>query len=141
MKMKQVWSSPKTSFEQFVPQNYIAACGDSGVVYKFTCDVNDGRDGGVWQETNGRTGLQIEGGWGYEADTRISRSNSSFHGCGEEHEAEATDEFLMNCYYLSYSNRNNPSKAIPVVVWRGENGDNIHCNPNLNKNEWETAKS
>ena len=31
--------------------------------------------------------------------------------------------------------------AIPVVVWRGENGDNIHCNPNLNKNEWETAKS
>ena len=42
MKMKQVWSSPKTSFEQFVPQNYIAACGDTEKVYLITCHAPAG---------------------------------------------------------------------------------------------------
>lgn len=145
---QQVWSSPKTAFEEFVPQNYIAACGDENVVYKFTCAVNNNEYGGVWQETNGQPGLQVEssGNWWagtyVEADKKISSSYKSFHGCNVTHEAKVTDDFLMNCYYLDKDDYpDNTANAIPVVVWKGPNKDNVHCNPNIVMDTWETTKS
>ena len=129
MKMKQVWSSPKTSFEQFVPQNYIAACGDSGVVYKFTCDAGGGASGYVYLETNGQEGLQTGG---YNSDEYLS----GYHACSKYHEAESTDGFLDG--YFVYKNS---GRTMKVIVWRGENNDNTHCTAELDKNKWETAKS
>ena len=34
----------------------------------------------------------------------------------------------------------NTANAIPVVVWRGEHQDNLHCTTKLDINEWTTAK-
>ena len=30
---------------------------------------------------------------------------------------------------------------VPVVIWRGKDGNNIHCTTNLDINSWATAKS
>ena len=35
----------------------------------------------------------------------------------------------------------NTANAIPVVVWRGEHQNNLHCTTKLDINEWTTAKS
>lgn len=33
---KKVYTKPELKSEAFVPQTHVAACGDSGTVYKFT---------------------------------------------------------------------------------------------------------
>lgn len=128
--MKRVYESPRAYAEMFTPNEYVAACGDSGKTYKFTCDAGGGVSGDVYLETNGRDGLQRNDGWGYRADRYLS----GYHACGTTHEASSTDDFL-NGYYVT--NR----KTTPVIVWRGPKGDNTHCTTNLDINSWETAKS
>ena len=32
---KKVWENPLTMVQQFVPNEYVAACGDENKVYKF----------------------------------------------------------------------------------------------------------
>ena len=38
---KRKYVKPVLSGEEFVPQNYCAACGDSGVVYYFKCNAGN----------------------------------------------------------------------------------------------------
>ena len=44
---KRVYAKPVLESETFVPQNYIAACGDSGTIYKFKCNA-----GSKWKKYN-----------------------------------------------------------------------------------------
>ncbi len=44
---RKVWKQPLTVVQKFMPNEYVAACGDSGVVYKFRCDAGDGVYGSV----------------------------------------------------------------------------------------------
>lgn len=133
MRNKRVYSKPILESETFIPQNYIAACGDSGTVYKFTCDAGGGVPGDVYLETNGREGYQ-KGFLGFFGDKYLS----SYHACGITHEASTTDDFLDG-YYITGSGRY--QKVIPVKVWRGPNNDNTHCTENIDMSTWETAKS
>ena len=143
--MKRRYERPSAYIEEFTPNEYVAACGDSGTIYKFTCTAGDGERGGVYKETNGQAGLQI----GRDGDSRISNGETSYHACGETHEASVTDDFIQNCYYIPKSARKqhlwgttwDTSKAINVIVWKGPKGDNTHCTTNLNMKEWATAKS
>lgn len=130
--MKKIWSAPEAIAEQFAANEYVAACGDSGVVYKFKCTAGGGKSGSVYLETNGVEGLQRNG---QNADQYLS----GYHACGTEHEAEHTDDFLDG-YYVVDSFLGG-STITPVVVWRGPKGDNTHCTEVLDKNAWETAKS
>ena len=142
---KAMWQAPTTNVEQFVADQYVAACGEiAGTVYKFKCDAGGGTSGIVYQETNGVNGLQTEGfftgDWhsGLEwvkADSRLTWI-TYYHACGETHEAASTDGFL-NGYYVP----NGPDSATQVVIWRGPNGDNVHCTTNLDMTTWETVKS
>ena len=50
---RKVWRRPLTRVQQFEANEYVAACGDSGVVYKFKCDAGGGVYGSVYEETNG----------------------------------------------------------------------------------------
>ena len=59
---RNVWKQPMTVVQKFVPNEYVAACGDSGTTYLFTCDAGGGKSGTVYLETNGTPGLQT--GWG-----------------------------------------------------------------------------
>lgn len=133
MIMKRRYERPSAYIEEFTPNEYVAACGDSGTVYKFTCDAGGGDSGKVWLETNGKPGLQQEGGKHYKEDKELG----GYHACGTTHEADSTDDFLEG-YYKRYGLFSSPQK---VIVWRGPKGDNIHCTTNLNKDTWGTAKS
>lgn len=130
---QQVWSSPKTAFEEFVPQVYCASCGEGGTVYKFTCDAGGGTSGDVYLETNGIDGLQKSG-------TNKDKYLSSYHACKKYHEAESTDGFF-NGYFVYDPGWFQDDVVMPVIVWRGENNDNTHCTAELDMSKWEIAKS
>lgn len=128
---KRVWENPLTMVQQFVPNEYVAACGDSGTTYLFTCDAGGGRIGSVYLETNGRPGLQT----GRGGDQYLS----GYEACGTKHEADSDDEFLDG-YYVT-TGWFGQQKVTPVIVWRGPHNNNTHCTTNLDQDSWETAKS
>lgn len=39
--MKRRYERPSAYIEEFTPNEYVAACGDSGTVYKFKCDAGE----------------------------------------------------------------------------------------------------
>ena len=130
---------PMMESEVFAANEYIAACGESGVTYKFECNAGGGASGNVYVESNGVEGLQTIGKWvgGWNghwqpADTSLG----GYHACGTTHEAESDDEFL-NGYYVPYWSDN----VTEVIIWRGPYNNNVHCTTELNKENWETAKS
>ena len=131
--MKKTYVTPMMVGERFLPNEYVAACGDSGTVYKFTCDAGGGVSGDVYLETNGQPGLQTSG---RNRDSYLS----GYHACGTTHEAESTDEFLDG-YYVTTNGWGTITSTTPVIVWRGPRGDNTHCTANLDMDSWETAKS
>ena len=57
-----------------------------------------------------------------------------YHACGVTHEAEVQDKFLKGYYVCGGS-------VTDVIIWRGEDGDNVHCTTNLKQETWGTAKS
>ena len=133
---KKVYSKPMLKSEAFVPQSYVAACGDTNKVYKFTCDATGGILGVVYQETNGQGGLQVNlfGG----GDTRIA---SSYHACGITHEAPATDSFYDGYYVTGGDAISGGDLITPVKIWKGPDNNNVHCTTNLDMSSWLTAKS
>lgn len=52
--MKRAYVRPTMVGERFVANEYVAACGDKGTVYKFKCDAGGGKSGSVYLETNGK---------------------------------------------------------------------------------------
>lgn len=133
--MKKEYVRPMIIGEKFAPNEYIAACGDSGTTYKFVCDaqkqwgINWG--GSVYQETNGIDGLQKNGS---NKDSYLGE----YINCNATHIVESTDDFLDG--YFEPKGLVDTSVR-QVVIWRGEDGRNIHCTTQLNKSNWETAKS
>lgn len=125
--MKKAFDMPKIVVEQFVPNEYVAACGDKNKVYKFKCDAGGGAPGSVYKESNGQDGYQL----GDELMTW-----GGYHACGEEHEAPTGNDFFKGYYRASLTD-----EYIPVMIWCGPDGNNIHCTTKLNMSEWETAKS
>lgn len=133
---KRTYVKPILSGEEFIPQNYIAACGDSGTVYKFTCDAGGGASGDVWIENNGVEGLQEESDFVNGKWVWADRSLGGYHACSTSHEAESTNNF-----YNGYYRENGSSTVVNVIVWRGPYNNNTHCTEELDMNKWETAKS
>lgn len=129
--MKKTYVRPSMVCEVFAADEYVAACGDSGTNYNFTCDAGGGVTGSVYQETNGKEGFQpgITGIFG--GDKLLARS---YYACNKSHVASSKDEFLEG-YYV------NDFKVVPVIIWRGKWGNNVHCTTNLDIDSWETAKS
>lgn len=126
--MKRKYERPWMVGEEFSPNEFIAACGDSNTVYKFKCDAGGGVVGDVYLETNDQKGLQTGRGG--------DRYLSGYKACGTTHEAQTTDDFLDG-YYVTGRGRN----VTPVIVWRGPKNDNTHCTENLDMSTWETTKS
>ena len=138
---KKMYVKPTMESEAFVPNTYVAACGDSGTTYLFTCDAGGGKSGSVYLETNGTPGLQT----GRGGDQYLS----GYHACGTKHEADSDDAFLDGYYvteeWVPGSGFWNPGHmetvVTDVIVWRGPYNNNTHCTTNLDMDSWETAKS
>lgn len=132
------YKKPVLNVERFTPDEFVAACGDSGTTYLFTCDAGGGKSGTVYLETNGRDGLQT--GWGGD------QSLGSYHACGTEHEADSDDEFLKGYYVTEkyvgiWPWGHYETTTTDVIVWRGPYNNNVHCTTNLDQDSWEIAKS
>lgn len=129
--MKKTWEEPKIMVQQFMPNEYVATCGDKNRVYNFVCDAGDGTPGTVYEDSN------HNGKWDLFGDEALTgHILPTYHACGETHSAPTDDEFIEG-FYLPNSN---PGKAMKVIIWT-DGGTNIHCTTNLNMNEWTTAKS
>ncbi|OUQ07680.1 hypothetical protein B5E92_06755 [Erysipelatoclostridium sp. An15] len=132
------YKKPVLNVERFTANEFVAACGDSGVTYLFTCDAGGGKSGTVYLETNGSDGLQT--GWGGD------QSLGGYHACGTEHEADSDDAFL-NGYYVTkeyvgvWPFGHYETTTTDVIVWRGPYNDNVHCTTNLDQDSWVTGKS
>ena len=131
MEMRKAWTKPLAVAEQFVANEYVAACGDQNMVYKYKCDA--GRHGtlfGYDVYLNGNDG---------KAGTRDDVNLGHYSPCDKTHEASTKDDFLPG--YMRKEFIIGQGEMIPVIVWRGEDGKNVHCTTQLNMDSWETAKS
>ena len=51
------------------------------------------------------------------------------------------DDFIEGWYVTGWDGITGGDFVKKVIIWRGPDGNNIHCTTNLDKNTWETAKS
>jgi len=128
--MKKTWEEPKIMVQKFIPNEYVAACGDSGVVYNFECNAGE-RNG--W--------YAVKDSYGNVAT--ISRRymdgrHNYYHPCGETHQANSNSGFLTG-YHID-DTRTYEDENIEVIIWTDYNTD-VHCTTKLDMNEWTTAKS
>lgn len=136
--MKKEYVRPTMIAEQFFANEYVAACGESGKVYKFECNAGDkglmtfpykvyvdSNDNGVYDE------------WFLwkEGDEYLG----TYHACGVTHEAKTTDTFLSG--FMIDTRWDKDSTPQKVIIWRGPDGTNVHCTTNLDMSTWTTAKS
>ena len=131
---RKVWRRPLTEVQKFEANEYVAACGDSGVVYNFECNA-----GNRWDSYN----VYFDDG------TPLASSNGNeewhaqftgYHPCGATHEAESNSGFYDGYMYLQNWRGNNSGSPIDVIIWT-DNGTDVHCTTNLDQDSWETAKS
>lgn len=129
--MRKEWMEPVIEVQEFVANEYVAACGDSGTVYKFTCDAPDG-----WLYYYPESDGQIDGNY---TGSGSQKCIGSYHPCGATHEASVTDTFYDGFVDYNWNIKQDPGEG--VIVWRGPNNKNGHATTTLDINSWETAKS
>ncbi len=137
---KMTWTRPVTEVQQFAANEYVAACGDQNVVYKFVCDAPGGA---LYCYENG-DGV-VDGT--YTGTGSATLLGSSYNPCAKAHEAPTTDDFYdgyvenKEWVWTGFMQGEYVTTQTPVIVWKGENGNNGHATAALNMNSWETAKS
>lgn len=133
--MKKRWEEPRIEVQKFMPNEYVAACGDSGVVYNFECNA-----GNRWDNYN----VYLENGTPYATSGRdyggCHTDYSGYHPCGETHEADSDSGFLKGYMYKQGFWGEDTGSKIDVIIWT-KNYTNVHCTTKLNMDDWTTAKS
>lgn len=132
--MKKRWEEPRILVQKFMPNEYVAACGDSGVVYNFECNAGSKRESYNVYFDDGRPLASSNDNEEWYAQF------SGYHPCGATHEAESDSGFYDGYMYLQNWWGNNSGNPIDVVIWT-DNGTDVHCTTNLDMDEWTTAKS
>ena len=132
---KKAYVKPVMESETFVPQTYVAACGDSGTIYKFKCNA-----GSRWKNYN----VYLADGTPYATSGRdyggCSVDYDSYHPCNDEHWADSDSGFLDGYMYEQNRRGQNTGSRINVVIWT-DNFTDVHCTTDLVRDDWETAKS
>lgn len=128
---KKAYSKPMLKSEAFVPQSYVAACGDGGTVYKFTCDA----PGGILYYFPDKPASGAQPTKGSHGDFM----GLTYHPCGKDHEADTKSGFYWG--YVDYNWNTKLDDRELVIVWSGEDGRNGHATKKLDMTQWETAKS
>lgn len=134
--MKKDYVTPTMVCEEFAANEYVAACGDSGTIYKFKCNAGE-----RYQDYN----VYLADGTPYATSGRDSggckTDYASYTPCGDEHEAESDSIFLKGYMYKQtvWSGQDTGEK-INVMIWT-DNYTDVHCTRELDMSKWETAKS
>lgn len=124
----KIWAVPVAIAQEFASNEYVAACEDIvNKYYVFKCDAAGGLLGIVYEETNGTDGLQT--GWG--GDELLTPAG--YHRCGATHYVPVNSTDFVNGYYLTSLEGifGGGDFVTPVVIWKGDNSDNVHCTKNL----------
>lgn len=133
--MKEMWTEPRIEVQKFAANEYVAACGDSGVVYNFECNA-----GNRWKDYN----VYLADGTPYATSGRdyggCKTDYDSYHPCGETHSAESDSGFLKGYMYEQNWRGQNTGHKINVIIWT-EDYTNVHCTTNLDMDSWTTEKS
>ena len=129
--MKRTYVRPTMVGERFVANEYVAACGESGKVYKFECNAPGGK---LYYYPNSDGKINGE----YTGHGRAIKLGN-YNPCGERHEANATDGFYDG--FVDYNKNGRQDKGEGVIVWRGSYGLNGHATTYLDMSKWQTAKS
>lgn len=148
--MKKIYEKPAMQLEEFIPNECVAACGDTEYgKYKFNCNAgNYDGFGYIYQEMQGN-GQFDHGNYGWGAN---DRRLGGFGPCNIEHEADTTDEFIDGWYVpcdATYIPREDAwdvhtvyyDQAIPVIIWRGDDGNGLHATSVLDRDSWPVVKS
>lgn len=122
------WERPMVVVDTFAANEFVSSCGEENRVYKFKCDA--GNEYGSYSSF-------IDSNNNGKLDRYDEQIGQNYHPCGETHVAKAKDEFYNGFIQSNY----NSWKVIPVIIWRGKNGDNVHCTTNLQMDTWKTEKS
>ena len=129
--MKRTYVSPTMVGERFVANEYVAACGESGKVYKFECNAPGGK---LYYYPNSDGKINGE----YTGHGRAIKLGN-YNPCGARHKANATDGFYDG--FVDYNKNGSQDKGEGVIVWRGSYGLNGHATTYLDMSKWQTAKS
>lgn len=129
--MKRTYVRPTMVGERFVANEYVAACGESGKVYKFECNAPGGK---LYYYPNSDGKINGE----YTGHGRAIKLGN-YNSCGARHEANATDGFYDG--FVDYNKNGRQDKGEGVIVWRGSYGLNGHATTYLDMSKWQTAKS
>lgn len=121
---KQKWVRPQAIVQEFVANEYVAACGDSGTIYKFECNAGNRYKSYYIRNSKGEK-VQISG-------------YKRYHPCYVTHEAPSNSGFLTGYHIDDTSTREDEN--ISVIIWTDNNTD-VHCTTKLDMSTWETAKS
>lgn len=134
---KRVYAKPILESETFVPQNYIAACGDTNYEYLFQCNSDGGITGAVFYSDGDD---KFEPPIFSNGDDKLM--GLGYHACQEKHKTEVGDEFIEGWYVTGWNAITGKGDLVTkVIIWKGPDGNNIHCTTKLDKNSWSTAKS
>lgn len=130
---------PMMDSEVFMANEFCSTC-TTQEVYKFECNARGGVMGYVFEETNGQPGLQVIGNifTGTPADTNLTSFLGGYHACGATHYVSVDNADFVSGYYITSKDG---VDATPVTIWKGENGDNVHCTEALHPETWETVRS
>ncbi len=137
--MRREWMEPVIEVQEFVANEYVAACGDSGKVYNFECNAGQKGhyynvyyyDGSGQKKYIAKKSSLEDLLWGSHAQF------SNYHPCNATHKAESDSGFISG---FIDDQSTSVDEATPVVIWT-ENGTNVHCTTKLDITTWQTAKS
>lgn len=134
MEKKRAYVKPSLESEAFVPNTYVAACGDSGTTYLFECNAGSRRNSYNVYFENGTPYASSNGNEEWYAQF------TGYHPCHATHEAESDSGFERGYMYEQNWRGNNTGERINVIIWT-DNRTNVHCTTNLDQDSWVIAKS
>ena len=137
---KKYYSKPFMAMERFKPQEYCAPCGDgpTTVTYYFECDAgNPSSRYDVILDSNGDgepSGHSSFFGWIWD-DTNLTPSTWYFYPCEKRHEVTVPAGTIVDAIFpfgfMFPEGGHDSATKIPVRIWRGDNGNEVHCTTNL----------
>ena len=114
--MKRAYVRPTMVGERFVANEYVAACGDKGTVYKFNCDA----PGGPLYYYPNSDGM-VDGV--HNENDKVKLLGLFYHPC------------------VDYNLNGKQDSGEGVIVWRGPRNNNGYATTELDMSSWEKAKS
>ena len=131
--MKRRYERPSAYIEEFTPNEYVAACGDKGTIYKFQCNAGTAKESSPYHYR--------------VTDAQGNLITDRYEPCGKTHQASAEDEFIIG--YIDDKDTWWKDEHTKVYIWRpwerdpytGRLWQNTHCTLDVDKNNWETNKS